>query len=306
MDFSVPRGIEPTLISPTNSSDSVASLGTSPPSSTSEDVVMITDESYFVDSFYSPLSPTSEEAPTFPITALCYPPNGTLNPTPWYAMLPQTYDPKVPPALAKRPFRSRSQSYPMSKQKMLHFKTKPCKFYKTNQVCPNGDLCTFIHDEPEGRPVSAQASNVEDTIKSQPELPSKPVSVREENTKKGFFPISWRVIGGGVLLSGPRGRSHPEPAQVTGTPTTPMFASKFDMPEASTCAQVGEQQESVTSNVARSSLSITVDIPTPHSEDSLTPTKVNSRARANSIPTTPTINHVDVLTLFSAESPGGL
>jgi hypothetical protein len=36
----------------------------------------------------------------------------------------------------------------------------------------------------------------------QADLPPKPVSVLEENHKKGFFPISWRVIGGGVMMGG--------------------------------------------------------------------------------------------------------
>lgn len=36
--------------------------------------------------------------------------------------------------------------------------------------------------------------------KLQPHLPPKPISLKEENMKKGYFPVSWRVIGGGVPL----------------------------------------------------------------------------------------------------------
>ena len=35
-------------------------------------------------------------------------------------------------------------------------------------------------------------------------LPAKPVSALEESRKKGFYPISWRVIGGGVMMGGKR------------------------------------------------------------------------------------------------------
>jgi hypothetical protein len=35
-----------------------------------------------------------------------------------------------------------------------------------------------------------------------PSLPPKPLSALEETRKKGFYPISWRVIGGGVMMGG--------------------------------------------------------------------------------------------------------
>jgi hypothetical protein len=38
----------------------------------------------------------------------------------------------------------------------------------------------------------------------QHELPPKPTSIYEENRKNGYFPISWRVIGGGVMMGGKR------------------------------------------------------------------------------------------------------
>jgi hypothetical protein len=55
----------------------------------------------------------------------------------------------------------------------------------------------------EGRGSSQEPEAVEST-KPQPDLPPKPLSVLEDNRKKGFFPISWRVIGGGVMMGGQR------------------------------------------------------------------------------------------------------
>lgn len=121
---------QPTLISPTNSSDSLASLMTSPPSSMSDDVVMITDDACFTETRFSPLSQAPESSPTFPVTAFCYPPNGTLNPGAWYPVLPQTYSPKTSPAPTTKGSprsRSRSQTRPViSKQKILHYKSVFC------------------------------------------------------------------------------------------------------------------------------------------------------------------------------------
>src|SRR6202167_6503520 len=36
------------------------------------------------------------------------------------------------------------------------------------------------------------------------DLPAKPLSAIEEKKKHGFYPISWRVIGGGVMMGGKR------------------------------------------------------------------------------------------------------
>src|SRR5215471_1792004 len=55
-----------------------------------------------------------------------------------------------------------------------------------------------------GNEISAAARDRVETAKAQVDLPSKPLSVQEENRKKGYFPISWRVIGGGVPLGGKR------------------------------------------------------------------------------------------------------
>ena len=49
-----------------------------------------------------------------------------------------------------------------------------------------------------GSPSSAHSSQLPS------DLPAKPLSVIEEKKKHGFYPISWRVIGGGVMVSGKR------------------------------------------------------------------------------------------------------
>jgi hypothetical protein len=49
-----------------------------------------------------------------------------------------------------------------------------------------------------GSPSSAHSSQLPS------DLPAKPLSVIEEKKKHGFYPISWRVIGGGVMMSGKR------------------------------------------------------------------------------------------------------
>ena len=49
-----------------------------------------------------------------------------------------------------------------------------------------------IHEEP--LPTTTQ------NLKAPPGLPPKPTSQQEENRKRNFFPVSWRVIGGGVVI----------------------------------------------------------------------------------------------------------
>lgn len=53
-------------------------------------------------------------------------------------------------------------------------------------------LLSSIHEEP--LPTTTQ------NLKAPPGLPPKPTSQQEENRKRNYFPVSWRVIGGGVLI----------------------------------------------------------------------------------------------------------
>lgn len=67
-----------------------------------------------------------------------------------------------------------------------------------------------IHDEDIAHAAAYQSSDDDSaevaSIGSQPpyDLPAKPLSATEEKKKRGFYPINWRVIGGGVMMSGKR------------------------------------------------------------------------------------------------------
>ncbi|XP_006462599.1 hypothetical protein AGABI2DRAFT_179291 [Agaricus bisporus var. bisporus H97] len=112
-------------------------------------------------------------------------------------------------------------------RKTTKYKTKPCKFYTVENGCPNGDRCTFIHstDVPPVPPMTlSHSQNTRPRRKSdsylqapciatfkgsgEPDIerPRVDTSETEDNKekKKDFFPITWRVIGGGVLIGGKR------------------------------------------------------------------------------------------------------
>ncbi|KAF9030194.1 hypothetical protein BDZ89DRAFT_678652 [Hymenopellis radicata] len=78
------------------------------------------------------------------------------------------------------------------------YKTKMCKFAQAGRQCPSGDTCTFIHEQ--DRPTGPRQFG-----DMQHQLPSKPLSAKEESMKRGYFPVSWRVIGGGVRIGGNSG-----------------------------------------------------------------------------------------------------
>ncbi|KZT12211.1 uncharacterized protein LAESUDRAFT_170913 [Laetiporus sulphureus 93-53] len=91
------------------------------------------------------------------------------------------------------------------------YRTKPCKFYAANGSCVKGDRCNFIHESrvtticnnAEGSlSVDDDAENNE--ISQRSALPVKPPSPLEECHKKNFYPVMWRVIGGGVMMGGQR------------------------------------------------------------------------------------------------------
>jgi len=62
-----------------------------------------------------------------------------------------------------------------------------------------GGTCS-LPDSPKTKSDSTPSPQSSPNQKLQHELPTKPLSIQEENKKKGFFPISWRVIGGGVMI----------------------------------------------------------------------------------------------------------
>ncbi|PFH53417.1 hypothetical protein AMATHDRAFT_1470 [Amanita thiersii Skay4041] len=184
----------------------------------------------------------------------------------------------------------------MSKKKLKKYKTKPCRFFSANRSCPNGNSCTFIHDEHMAtlRKSIAKTGRTEDHSSDSsssgnvsPQLSpiqSSAVSLSKEQTgSKNVCPVSWRVIGGGVMVGG-----------------------------ASTSAdQAGREAADVSSTYSESFL----DSPTfflgamhmqlPGSTESEVK-KVAKRARASSIPSKPSLRQMTAEGLFPAESPAVL
>jgi hypothetical protein len=77
----------------------------------------------------------------------------------------------------------------------------------------NVEKSRSIHDEDTPGRASSQSSDDSTEIGSPSsthssqlpyDLPIKPLSAMDEKKKHGFYPISWRVIGGGVMMSGKR------------------------------------------------------------------------------------------------------
>ncbi|KZT64276.1 hypothetical protein DAEQUDRAFT_769839 [Daedalea quercina L-15889] len=111
------------------------------------------------------------------------------------------------------------------------YKTKPCKFYYKDKSCIKGDKCNFIHDEwdhayqvprprverragPPSAPVTTPGRRLADGGAREPHpttprptelciLPQKPDNVQKPRSPN-FYPITWRVIGGGVMMGGKR------------------------------------------------------------------------------------------------------
>jgi hypothetical protein len=172
-----------------------------------------------------------------------------------------------------------------------------------------------------------------ESTKLQHELPPKPLSSKEENTRKEYFPISWRVIGGGVRVSGAKGalpRIHLPKYQVRPFVTAGSSDDGVsDLSDDSSEGRAAPQMLEI--EIPSSAPSHTVVFPSTNSDadadNSLTPTHPPVRQRATSIPSVPITLHVDHLhvcfmffllpvsmtliiffltQLFSAESPGGL
>ncbi|TCD70410.1 hypothetical protein EIP91_003491 [Steccherinum ochraceum] len=102
-----------------------------------------------------------------------------------------------------------------------HYRTKPCRFFFSPGGCIKGDKCNFMHDPavpwtPETaraapRKLSFSGSSTcvsESSSQATPtqdyrDLPKDSASC-SDRAKKEFYPISWRVIGGGVMMGGRR------------------------------------------------------------------------------------------------------
>ncbi|KAF7348319.1 hypothetical protein MSAN_01785700 [Mycena sanguinolenta] len=199
-----------------------------------------------------------------------------------------------PAGLASKPQPSRPL-IDRERAKLATYRTKPCRYVVAGTVCPNGDACTFIHaiSDKIDPPLS-----VPEPGKLQHELPSKPLSTKEENSRKGFFPISWRVIGGGVTLGGVKAETSDDDSDLFSDDSSELQGRSRPMSRE---LEVG---------IASSEDLHTIEFPSINSnadtDDSTTPTEQHARQRASSIPSTPITLHVDHVRLFSAESPGGL
>ncbi|KAJ7143492.1 hypothetical protein C8R43DRAFT_567320 [Mycena crocata] len=294
-------------LSPAASLDSVECVtpSSSPTSSVSDgDGVLFPDEagpqySYFnpehhVQYVASPYVDDTSMAPFSPAQQLSVMP-ATYGMAPLYDI----FSPKASPSAGfyAATFAPQPQSprTPINRAKLVSYRTKPCRYFKPGTICPNGQACTFIHAAPEQSPEPSSP----DPAKLEHELPSKPSSTKEENTRKGYFPISWRVIGGGVLLSG--AKAHP---------SLPYDDDLSDLSEDSFDGRADPVSRVLGIDIPASAPPSAVRFPSSDSnadtDDSRTPTGLTSRPRALSIPSTPITTHVDILRLFSAESPGGL
>ncbi|PPR00461.1 hypothetical protein CVT24_004522 [Panaeolus cyanescens] len=253
LNSNYPHFVEAALVGvPARSRDSIDTLATSTSFSTQDSDEIsssaVTDDPRYGEHSHSYQSqvcivdepPLVHVAPYYAVPSNSVPTNS--GPSPPYEPYGTGYQ---APNVRVKP---RNPSKPPSKQKLMKYKTKPCKFFVTSRGCPNGSACTFIHDEME--------------YPSDDGLVSK-----EDMSKKNFFPIPWRVIGGGVLVGVKRD---------------------------------GDDKEEESSEIDR-----------PHSSDSkqssnMSPIKIVTRQRSNSIPPTPSTAQVKVEHLFSAESPGVL
>lgn len=148
----------------------------------------------------------------------------------------------------------------------IKYKTKPCKFWMADGTCTAGATCTFRHDEP--MPMSITPFEVSTTAEMRAPQPQQPSS------NENYFPISWRVIGGGVII---------------GSNKAPSATSESSILDA--------QGESL-------------DVSDPPPEKATRPPPPLKgpvkRRRSNSIPLTPSTPQIVVGSLFSAESPGVL
>ncbi|EKM51695.1 uncharacterized protein PHACADRAFT_101586 [Phanerochaete carnosa HHB-10118-sp] len=85
------------------------------------------------------------------------------------------------------------------------FAAKPCKFFHGNGTCVKGNKCNFIHDQNQARHPS-QSPDVSSSSMSRRRRAAKRAQAKAEEAEKrsNYYPITWRVIGGGVMMGGQR------------------------------------------------------------------------------------------------------
>ncbi|KAF9533069.1 hypothetical protein CPB83DRAFT_527207 [Crepidotus variabilis] len=258
-----PHVVESMLFAPPRSRDSIETATNSISSLDSDEMIVMTDDPQYPEHTHSHQSqvyiaedsPIIHVPPFYPIGGVQVGPSGMISPIgtgpfDWGLAAGMANG-----AMKKPDLRPRSSTRSMSKQKAMAFKTKPCKFFNTERGCPNGNTCTFVHEE--DRPGSPLP---------QPASPVKYPTLTDDS--KNYYPITWRVIGGGVRVGMTRDDENRPPA--------------YDTAESSEHTS------------------------TPHEKPHLPALKMMTRQRSNSIPSTPSNIQVKVDQLFPAESPGVL
>ncbi|KAI6016244.1 hypothetical protein EDC04DRAFT_2749651, partial [Pisolithus marmoratus] len=107
----------------------------------------------------------------------------------------------IPPFVAQPPMQSTAPSHDKRTPRMrkpFACQTKPCRYFVATGKCPSGNKCTFIHDSVP-RKSTENSSNTSTNMNAR-ELESK----KHDCQSKDFYPITWRVIGGGVMMGGER------------------------------------------------------------------------------------------------------
>ncbi|KAI0248610.1 hypothetical protein BJV78DRAFT_1156429 [Lactifluus subvellereus] len=210
----------PVLLPPVSGWQPVA-LATSPDSVSSEDLAQL----IFRGGDSSPISdvPSLSDGDSDPPSAACEAPElaerwpgspPVQSPMVYYNPTPGLSPPGVPftnPAYGpwfspKQATRSESRRPGMSARKLKALKTKQCKFFKKDGCCPQGSQCTFVHDPSAIQaPKSTQESPSSDTSESGSTQSSSQLHSKiEEDPERTIFPVTWRVIGGGVMMGGQR------------------------------------------------------------------------------------------------------
>lgn len=105
---------------------------------------------------------------------------------------------------SKQETRLRSRRPGISSRKLKALKTKQCKFFKKDGKCPQGSLCTFIHDPSAIRALLSPEESPIDGSSSSEQSASSPIAKTDDDHGRKMYPVTWRVIGGGVMMSGQR------------------------------------------------------------------------------------------------------
>jgi len=209
----------------------------------------------------------------------------------------------VPMYQPRRSVRFPSPESPKTRNKVASYKTKPCKFFRPESGCPNGEECTFIHDQSENRAPDPHSSQHQT-------LPSRPLSQHEINIQHEFYPVSWRVIGGGVMMSSPKNDTPPDRDWTLIAPSQPEEAieeavsvsdSHGTSPKSPTLsASLGRRRPRANLGLSLDAGSLKPPITTPETP---TPARPIPHLRPTSTPPAPGMVQLIMTNRFSRETP---